>query len=53
MNLSRQKSVALCKISSHRFGCLDLVVEELAERSNQILRWALLDDGPHFVSKTY
>ena len=53
LNHSRQKSVTLGKINSQRLGVLDLVIEELVKRSNQLLWWALLDDGPHFVSKTY
>ena len=53
LNQSRQQSIALCSLSSHRLGFLDLSIEELVEGSNQLLWWTLLDDGTHFVSKTY
>ena len=49
----RQKTVLLCGLGRPRFCFLDLFVEELVERSNQLLWWTLLDDFPHFSSKTY
>ena len=53
LNQSRQQSIALCSLSSHRLGFLDLSIEELVEGSNQLLWWTFLDDGAHFVGKTY
>ena len=49
----RQKTIAFGKLRSKCFGLLDLFVEELVERINQILWWALLDDVPHFHSKAH
>ena len=53
LNKSRQQSIALCSSNSHRFSSPDLSAEELVEGSNQLLWWTLLDNGTHFVSKTY
>ena len=53
LNQSRQQPIALCSLSSQRLGFLDLSIEKLVEGGNQLLWWTLLDDGAHFVSKTY
>ena len=50
---SRQESIALCKFSSQSLCCFDLLYEELVKGSYQLLWWTLLDDGAHFLSKTY
>ena len=43
----------MCGLGRPRFCFLDLFVEKLVERSNQVLWWTLLYDVPHFSSKTY